>query len=79
MGHALMSHYFVVQPSVKIQEVLAGYVEYQLRKSKELPLNQYHINWHSFQGLVIFIRHGHRWAPKTLTLPNPWSSFTKPL
>ncbi len=34
MGHAVMSHYFVVQPSVKIQEVLAGYVEYQLRKSK---------------------------------------------
>ena len=35
MGHAIMSHYFVVQPSIKIQEVLAGYVEYQLRKSKE--------------------------------------------
>ena len=34
MGHAVMSNYFVVQPSVKIQEVLAGYVEYQLRKSK---------------------------------------------
>lgn len=34
MGHAIMSHYFVVQPSIKIQEVLAGYVEYQLRKSK---------------------------------------------
>ncbi len=34
MGHAVMSHYFVVQPSIKIQEVLAGYVEYQLRKSK---------------------------------------------
>ncbi len=34
MGHAIMSRYFVVQPSVKIQEVLAGYVEYQLRKSK---------------------------------------------
>ena len=34
MGHTVMSHYFVVQPSVKIQEVLAGYVEYQLRKSK---------------------------------------------
>ena len=35
MGHAIMSRYFVVQPSIKIQEVLAGYVEYQLRKSKE--------------------------------------------
>jgi hypothetical protein len=33
IGHAIMSHYFVVQPPVKIQEVLAGYVEYQLRKS----------------------------------------------
>jgi len=34
MGHAIMSRYFVVQPSVRIQEVLAGYIEYQLRKSK---------------------------------------------
>ncbi len=34
IGHAVMSNYFVVQPSVKIQEVLAGYVEYQLKKSK---------------------------------------------
>lgn len=32
IGHAIMSHYFVVQPSVKVQEILAGYVEYQLRK-----------------------------------------------
>ena len=32
IGHAIISHYFVVQPSVKVQEVLAGYVEYQLRK-----------------------------------------------
>ena len=32
MGHAIMSNYFVVQPSVKVQEVLAGYIEYQLRK-----------------------------------------------
>jgi hypothetical protein len=32
MGHAIISHYFVVLPSVKIQEVLAAYVEYQLRK-----------------------------------------------
>ena len=35
MGHAIMTRYFVVQPSIKIQEVLASYVEYQLRKSKE--------------------------------------------
>lgn len=33
IAHAVISHYFVVQPSVKIQEVLAGYVEYQLRKA----------------------------------------------
>ena len=33
IAHAVISHYFVVQPSVKIQEVLAGYVEYQLRKT----------------------------------------------
>lgn len=32
IGHAVISHYFVVSPSVKIQEVLAGYVEYQLRR-----------------------------------------------
>lgn len=34
VAHALMSHYFVVQPSIKVQEVLAGYVEYQLRKGE---------------------------------------------
>lgn len=33
MAHAITSHYFVVLPSVKIQELLATYVEYQLRKS----------------------------------------------
>ena len=33
IGHAIISHYFVVSPSVKIQEVLAGYVEYQLRRT----------------------------------------------
>jgi len=33
IGHAVISHYFVVLPSVKVQEVLASYVEYQLRKS----------------------------------------------
>ena len=35
IAHAVMSNYFVVLPSVKIQEVLAGYVEYQLRKDLE--------------------------------------------
>jgi hypothetical protein len=34
IGHAIMSGYFVVQPSVKIEEVLAGYIEYQLKKSE---------------------------------------------
>jgi hypothetical protein len=33
MAHAVISHYFVVLPSVKIQEVLSAYVEYQLRNS----------------------------------------------
>lgn len=32
IAHAIISRYFVVLPSVKIQEVLAGYVEYQLRR-----------------------------------------------
>lgn len=32
IAHAIISNYFVVLPSTKIQEVLAGYVEYQLRK-----------------------------------------------
>ena len=34
IAHAIISHYFVVQTPMKIQEILAGYVEYQLRKSK---------------------------------------------
>jgi len=33
IAHAVISHYFVVLPSVKIQEVLSTYVEYQLRKT----------------------------------------------
>lgn len=33
MAHAVMSRYFVVQPPVKIQEILAMYVEYNLRKT----------------------------------------------
>lgn len=32
IAHAIISHYFVVQPPMKVQEILAGYVEYQLRK-----------------------------------------------
>ena len=32
IAHAVISHYFVVQPPVAVAEVLAGYVEYQLRK-----------------------------------------------
>jgi len=32
IAHAIIAHYFVVQSPVKVQEVLAGYVEYQLRK-----------------------------------------------
>ena len=33
IAHAIISHYFVVPPPPKIQEVLSGYVEYALRKS----------------------------------------------
>lgn len=32
-AHTIISHYFVVPPPVKIQEVLAGYVEYSIRKA----------------------------------------------
>jgi hypothetical protein len=32
MGHAIISNFFVVQAPEKVQEVLAGYIEYQLRK-----------------------------------------------
>lgn len=32
IAHAIVSHYFVVPPSVKVQEVLCGYVEYKLQK-----------------------------------------------
>lgn len=35
MAHAIISHYFVVQSPVKIQEVLAGYVEYRLHKIEQ--------------------------------------------
>jgi len=33
MGHAIISHFFIVPPPPKIQEVLCGYVEYSLRKN----------------------------------------------
>lgn len=32
IGHAVINNYFVVTPSIKIQELLAAYVEFQLRK-----------------------------------------------
>lgn len=32
IAHAIISHYFVVPPPPKVQEVLAGYVEYSLRR-----------------------------------------------
>jgi len=35
LAHAIISRYFVAQPPVKASEVLAGYVEYQLRKTQE--------------------------------------------
>ena len=38
LAHAVLTKYFVVPPSERIQEVLAGYVEYQLRKyAQTLP------------------------------------------
>jgi len=38
LSHAIQAHYFVVPPPPKIQEVLAGYVEFQLRKyMRNLP------------------------------------------
>jgi hypothetical protein len=32
MAHAIIDHYFVVKPPIRIQEVLAGFVEYNIRK-----------------------------------------------
>ncbi|NTV28739.1 MAG: hypothetical protein HGA80_01515 [Candidatus Omnitrophica bacterium] len=32
LGHVVVSNYFVVQPSTKAAEVLAGYIEFELRK-----------------------------------------------
>jgi len=36
MAHAIISHYFVVPPPAKVQEILCGYVEYSLRK--DIPI-----------------------------------------
>ena len=33
IAHLIISHYFVVPPPEKVAELLAGYVEYQLRKT----------------------------------------------
>lgn len=33
MSHAIISHFFIVPPPAKTQEVLCGYVEYSLRKA----------------------------------------------
>ena len=33
IAHTIINHYFAVSPSPKASEILAGYVEYQLRKS----------------------------------------------
>jgi hypothetical protein len=38
VAHAIISNFFVVQPPEKVQEVLAGYIEYQLRKNPVLPV-----------------------------------------
>ncbi|MCX5678645.1 MAG: hypothetical protein NTY76_06010 [Candidatus Omnitrophica bacterium] len=35
MAHAIISHYFVVPAPIKIQEVLAMYVEYNLRRAEQ--------------------------------------------
>jgi hypothetical protein len=38
IAHALISNYFTVPPPTKVQEILAGYAEYSLRKAlSELP------------------------------------------
>lgn len=33
IAHAIMSHYFVVPPPAKVQEILSGYVEFALQRS----------------------------------------------
>ena len=37
IAHAIINHYFVVPPSVKMQEILSGYVEYSLNKKVAAP------------------------------------------
>jgi len=32
IAHAIINHYFVISPPIKVQEILSKYVEYQLRK-----------------------------------------------
>lgn len=32
IAHAIISHYFAIPPPMKVQEVLAGYVEFHLRR-----------------------------------------------
>jgi len=34
IAHAVINNYFVVSPPVKVQEILAKYIEYQLRKAQ---------------------------------------------
>jgi len=34
IAHAIINHYFVVSPPVKVQEILSKYIEYQLRKAQ---------------------------------------------
>ncbi len=43
MAHAVISTYFVVAPPTKVQEILAGYVEYSIRKRMgSLPERRLH-------------------------------------
>jgi len=35
IAHAIINHYFVVSPPVKVQEILAKYTEYQLRRESD--------------------------------------------
>lgn len=38
MAHMIMSNYFIVPPSPKLQEILSGYVEYHFRKLLNMPI-----------------------------------------
>lgn len=35
IAHAIINHYFVVMPPMRVQEVLAGYVEYTINKKSQ--------------------------------------------